>query len=284
MAQVTVITPSLNYAHFIDDALASVRGQKGAAVLHLVQDGGSSDDTAEVVGRYPEVEWHCEQDTGQSDALNKALERVTAPWVGWLNADEFYLPGALDMLIAHGERTGADVVYGDAVFVDAEGRLQRLLPQHRFSNFVLRHYGCYIPTCATVFRRGALGESPWDDDARLVMDWRVFLKIQKRGGRYAHVKYPAGAFRVHDDRVSAAPMESFGKEIAATRRSFGINRTPPLAGHIAHAALKALDGAYLRQLRAQKLRSADLRWFASEAGHGTVDRLLRQAYRGAARR
>ena len=73
--------------------------------------------------------WASEPDRGQSDALNKALSKAPGSWIGWLNADEFYFSGSLAMLVEHGERMAADIVYGDCVFVDADGNVQRLLPQ-----------------------------------------------------------------------------------------------------------------------------------------------------------
>src|SRR4051794_22482734 len=119
MTDVTVITPSFGYGQFIEDAIRSVLGQQGLRVQHVVQDGGSTDATVDVLKTYSdEVDWVSHPDRGQSDALNEALERAKGTWVAWLNADEFYLPGGLAALVATGEKTSADVVYGDNVFVD----------------------------------------------------------------------------------------------------------------------------------------------------------------------
>ena len=59
------------------------------------------------------------QDDGQSDAINKGFLRATGDLVGWLNADDYYLPGGLEA-IAHAaeEHPEADIIYGDCVFVD----------------------------------------------------------------------------------------------------------------------------------------------------------------------
>ncbi len=180
---VSVLTPSLNYADFIRDALLSVQGQTGLSLEHIVQDGHSTDGTVEVLRDFgPDVRWRSEPDEGQSDALNKALSRAGREWIALLNADEFYLPGGLEMLVEAGERTGADVVYGDCVFVDEEGRFLRLLAAHRFGRRTLRSYGCFIETCATLFRRSALSEGIWDVELRRIMDWDLFLDLRRRGG------------------------------------------------------------------------------------------------------
>jgi glycosyltransferase involved in cell wall biosynthesis len=282
---VSVLTPSLNYGRFIEDALMSVRRQPGIAVQHVVQDGGSSDETVELLSRFGErLEWTSEPDRGQSDALNRALERATGRWIAWLNADEFYLPEAIVHLIQVGDRSGADVVYGDAVLVGQDGRLLRLLPQHRFSARVLKEYGCYISSNCTVFRRSILGTSPFDESVRRVMDWDLYMKLARHGARFVHIHRPVAAFRLHPDQVTAAPHHHFDRENAAMAERHG---RPTDAGdrwkaswigRWMHPLYKALDGAYLRQWRARAFRGCDLRWFRSEVGERSVDRFVRETY------
>ena len=165
MAEISVLTPSYRYARFILDAIESVVRQDRLTVEHVVQDGTSDDGTVDILKSYDDrIVWMSEPDEGQSDALNRALARANGTWIAWLNADEFYLPGALATLARQAERAGADVVYGDCVFVDANGRIERLLPQHRFSGKILREYGCYIPSNTVLIRRSVLGDAPRGSD------------------------------------------------------------------------------------------------------------------------
>src|SRR4249919_3843647 len=111
MIDVSVLTPSYGYGRFIADSIESVIRQDGMRIEHIVQDGGSEDETLNVLRSYGDhVTWTSEPDKGQSDALNKALAMATGRWVAWLNADEYYLPGGLASLIQEGERSGTDVV------------------------------------------------------------------------------------------------------------------------------------------------------------------------------
>src|SRR5262249_6710278 len=143
MVDVSVLTPSLNYARFIEDALISVRDQRNGdlTVEHIIQDGLSSDGTVDVITSFRGVTWSSEADRGQSDALNKALEKASGRWIAWLNADEFYLPQGIAHLVRVAERARAGVAYGDCLFVDGDGRLLRLKAQHRFNARLLREYG-----------------------------------------------------------------------------------------------------------------------------------------------
>jgi glycosyltransferase involved in cell wall biosynthesis len=285
LVDISVLTPSFGYGRFIEDAILSVRRQEGLAVQHVVQDGGSSDGTLQVLSRHESyVDWVSEPDEGQSYALNRALSRATGRWVAWLNADEFYLPRGLARLVEAGERSTSDVVYGDCVFVDEKGCVQRLLSPYRFSARVLRSYGSLISSCCVIFRRSALGEDPWDVRVRRVMDWDLYLSLLSRDARFLHTPYPVGAFRVHADQVTAVPWQTWQEEDESMAARYG--RPTGLSerwrsykrGRWLHRVHKVLGGSYLREVRARALYGADLRWFDSEVGYANWNRLLARCY------
>ena len=291
MVDVTVLTPSRNSAAFIDDAIMSVRAQQGVSVQHVVQDGGSTDGTRDVLARHAAyVEWASEPDRGQSDALNKALAKAKGSWVGWLNADEFYLPGGLAKLVIVGERTGADVMYSDCAFVDESGSFNRLLAHYPFSARVLRNYGSCLSSCSAIFRRSALARDPWDVDIRRVMDWDLYMKLLAAGAGFRHVAYPVGAFRTHPNQVTAAPWQTwrdedermaarYGRPTSLEQRWKAYTKWRRL-----HQAHKLLTGAYGRERRASALMGRDLRWFASDEAHANVVQLYRRSYGRSGRR
>lgn len=282
---VSVLTPSYGYGRYIGDCIDSVLEQDGVEVQHVVHDGGSTDETVAVLECYDgRVDWVSEPDAGQSDALNKAVDRATGRWVAWLNADEFYLPDALRTLVQQAERHDADVVYGDAVFVDEGGRLRRLAPQHRFSRRVLAEYGCYISSCAVLFRREVLARHSWDTDVRRRMDWDLYMALARDGARYRHVAFPVGAFREHDERVTASGWDEWIEEDSRLAQRYGMAADPyerwrdSRLGRWLHPAFKALDGAYWRQGRARELQGQDLRWFRGTDQRAGCDRLARRSY------
>lgn len=200
---VSVLTPSYGYGRFIRDCILSVGQQEGVSVEHIVQDAASTDGTVEVLREFDRtVRWVSEPDFGQSDALNKALERSMGRWVAWLNADEFYLPGALAALVAHAERSRADVVYGECVFVDEDGRFERLVPEHVFSGRILREFGCFISSSSVLIRRESLGLPPWDTEVKRIMDWDLYMQLLTAGAHFSHLIHPIGAFRRHIEQVT----------------------------------------------------------------------------------
>jgi hypothetical protein len=277
LTDVTVLTPSLGYGRFIEDNILSVLRQDGVSVQHVIRDGGSSDETLAVLRRYHEIEWRSESDRGQSDALNKALAKARGPWIAWLNADEFYLPGGLAELVRRGDATSADVVYGDNVFVDERGCVERLVPQHPFSPLILRLYGCYISSSSAIFRRSSLPAEPWDTSVRMMMDWDLYLRLASQGAKFEKVDLPVGAFRRHESQVTARRSD-FEDEYARLFARHGISPSSRRWGRWLHGAYKLASGAYLRQWRATRFHGRSLLWTSDDAGRATFEALLRSAY------
>jgi len=275
---VSVLTPSYGYGRFIADSIESVIRQEGLHVEHIVQDGGSKDETLDVLRSFDDqVVWISEPDQGQSDALNRALTMATGRWVAWLNADEFYLPGGLASLIHEAERSDADVVYGDAIEVDRDGKMLELRPAHPFVPLILRSYGPFPNTASVVMRRESLGVDPWDPTLKVVMDWDLYLGLQQKRATFRYLPYPVGAYRHHEDQMSAGPGRG---QVAEVRERYQIpsGQVYRKAGLTIHRIYKLVARSYLRQLRARSLRGADLRWFEDGLGIEHFQALLERCY------
>jgi glycosyltransferase involved in cell wall biosynthesis len=278
MIDVSVLTPSYGYGRFITDCIESVIRQDGLNIQHIVQDGGSEDETLDVLRSFGDrLLWTSEPDQGQSDALNRALAKATGRWVAWLNADEYYLPGGLASLIHEAEQSGADVVFGDAIDVDQEGKMIRLRAQHPFSPLILRWYGTF-PSVSFIVRREVLGHHPWDPALTVVMDWELFLGLLDKGVGFSHLAYPVGAYRRHEDQASVGPG-SGGTKVVRERYGIPTNGAYRRMGTALHRLYKLATSGYTRQLRARPFHGTDLRWFRAEVGIEHFRALLARCYR-----
>ena len=121
--KLSIITPSLNQGAFIERTIRSVLDQGYEPLEYLIVDGGSSDDSVEIIKRYEDrlAWWVSEPDEGQTDALNKALRRATGDVIAYVNSDDYYLPGAFERALGALESGEKTWMCGAARFDDEDG-------------------------------------------------------------------------------------------------------------------------------------------------------------------
>lgn len=205
----TIITPNLNYGRFLGECLASVGGQKGVSLEHLVFDGGSTDDSAAVAAGYPQVSWSQGKDTGMSDAINKGFSVAKGDWVIWLNADDRLKPGALAGILMELRKSRADVVYGDYDFIDESGGLIRHMKVPGWSSFVHIYHHCYVPSTAAFYRNSTVIREGHRlrEDFRYVMDGEFYARLDSIGKKFEHVPINIADFRMHGGNASQRHLE-----------------------------------------------------------------------------
>jgi len=219
---VTVVTPVLNGARFLDESIRSVLAQTHPDIEHVVVDGGSTDGTLEVLRRHPHVRWTSQQDAGQSDALNRGLAMARGEMVGWLNADDFYLPHAIASAVREllaDESTAA--VYCNALVVDESGRE---LSRSRSEPFDLERaltFGNVVPQPTVFVRKRIL-----DEVGGLVvryhyaMDFDLWIRIAQRASlRYVDDYW--AAFRLHATSKTGSALRKMWREERLVARSHG---------------------------------------------------------------
>jgi glycosyltransferase involved in cell wall biosynthesis len=184
---ITVVTPCLNARATLEEALASVRSQDYDRVEHVVVDGGSTDGTVELLEKAEGIRFVSEPDRGLSDAMNKGIGMATGDVIGWLNADDIYLPGALSH-VAKGFEEQPDALWltGRCRIIDGAGQEIRK-PVTAYKNFLLAHYSYslyltqnFISAPATfVHKRGHEQAGLYDERFRISMDYDLFLRLGK---------------------------------------------------------------------------------------------------------
>lgn len=274
----SVITPSYNSAEFIEDAILSVSRQSNVSAEHIVVDGGSTDGTLEILKRQDQVKWSSESDRGQSDAINKGFLRASGALVGWLNADDYYLPGGLATIAkAAEEHPEADVIYGDCVFVDREGKIVRSKVEHAFDRSVLMYFGCYIPSTSTFFRRRVIDSGQLlDCEYRVCMDFEYFARLAYQGFIFHYVPRFIAAFRWHDSNVSLKQLDRRAEERRQVQQRFGgitySSSTLEILSRLHRAKRvlrKAVSGNITRELRLRQMIGHETCWLESEFGRQT---------------
>lgn len=181
---VSVVTPLLNQASFVEETIESVKSQGYPALEHIVIDGGSKDGSLEILARHDDdLTWISESDDGQAAAINKGFEMATGDILCWLNADDLLAPGAVQRVVSlFQERPSAAFVYGDAEAIDARGRSYgRRVNVGPGSRRELVEDRDFVVQPAAFWRSRLWDEvGPLDERLRYVFDYELWMRIAAR--------------------------------------------------------------------------------------------------------
>jgi glycosyltransferase involved in cell wall biosynthesis len=243
MTLVSIVTPSLNQGRYLGEALDSVRTQTHRPIEHIVVDGGSTDGSVEILSGRGDVRWVSEPDRGQSHALNKGFATAAGEILGWLNADDAYLPDAVAKAVAALESSGAALVYADVQRVnDDRVNPRRIRSRARWDLWTELNDGNGIFSPAVFFTREAFEVvGGLDESLHLTMDYDLWLRIGKRFP-VRHMDDVWGVQRIHDDAKTIRSFDDFWPERLAVSRRHGGRLVSPL-----------VIRRYVRSPRAQKV-------------------------------
>jgi glycosyltransferase involved in cell wall biosynthesis len=211
---VSIITPSYNQARFLEVTLHSVLDQDYPRIEYLVVDGASTDGSVEIIRRYADhlAWWVSEKDSGQSEAINKGFRRAQGEFVGWLNSDDIYLPGAVSAAVtAFHSHPQAGLIYGDAQAIDTDGKPFNLM---RARQYTLTDLMAFQIICqpAAFMRRSVLEHVGYLDPAyQLLMDNLLWMQMAQKAP-IVYVPQTWAAARYHEQAKNRTRGAAYGRE------------------------------------------------------------------------
>jgi len=221
----SIITPSYNKADFVRQTIESVLTQDYTNFEYIVIDGGSSDQTVEILKEYSDrLYWISEPDRGMSDAINKGFRRAKGEILAWINADDYYYPGAFRSVVDYfAQYPEISIMYGELDYLDRAGMITshwRVVPVWDY-NLLLNGFN-YIPQPATFMRREVF-ETVGDIDVneKRCMDYDYWLRVGKQY-RFGYLPRTLGGIRIMEGTISGiSPVNNMKDGLIVSRRHGG---------------------------------------------------------------
>jgi glycosyltransferase involved in cell wall biosynthesis len=228
---VSIITPSYNQGEFLEQTLLSVLEQDYPHIEYIVMDGGSTDNSLEVIQRYAHrlAYWESQPDRGQAHAINKGLQRATGEILGWLNSDDVLLPDTVRRAVeTFRQHPDVDVVYGRLERMDDRGQPvpTPLLPKDRVVFDKQRVIGeCVVNQPGSFWQRRIQEEiqllreveipglaGPLDESLVYVMDFEYWIRLALAGAQFMRLAQVVARFRLSSASKTVAQSAKMAEE------------------------------------------------------------------------
>lgn len=221
---ITIAVPSFNQASFLNDALTSIYTQE-LPVEVFVADGGSTDGSLEIIQSWEHrlAGWRSHSDAGQAAAINECIRKGTAPFVCWLNSDDWFLPGGLSLLLKALERNkSAPVAYGRCMnFIQRTGRFKPIwVESFNVNRLAVR---CIISQPGTLIRRSA-----WEsvrglnEDLHMAMDYDLWWRLFGLQGEFSFVSEFVAVNRDHaETKTNTQRRRHYSEAMGVVRKYYG---------------------------------------------------------------
>lgn len=258
----SIIIASYNYGSMIEESIKSVLSQSDDDYELIVVDGGSTDNTLDVLKKYDSkiAWWVSEKDSGQSEAFNKGFAKARGEVLTWLNADDLMLPGTIAAVKKAFRRDkNVDWVGGNMVcFESGTYKVNRVFFGPVFYPRIIQGVSSRIPVFgpSTFWKRSIYHKvGPINEKYHYTMDSEYWARLTKAGVTLHRISHYCWGFRIHSDSKTASEFEGMrpketqrkvDAETRMTRQNVGYH--PTRAREYVYTLMRLLDGSYIRAM------------------------------------
>jgi len=223
LPRVSVVTPSFNQGRFLEETIRSVLLQGYPDLEYIVIDGGSSDESVEIIRKYQDwlAYWVSEKDSGQAHAINKGFSHATGEICAYLNSDDVFCRNALrtvtSFLDKHSE---AALAYADCQIIDELSATNDrwVAPEFDLPELLFR---CYIAQPASFWRKSKMATvGDFNADMHYAFDYQMWLRMAAAGQTFSHLPLTLAQHRKAEGTKTVSRPEAFTAEVVSALETF----------------------------------------------------------------
>lgn len=251
--KISIITPSYNQGKYLEQTILSILNQGYADLEYIVIDGGSSDNSVEIIKKYADrlAYWISEKDSGQTEAINKGFKKATGEIVGWINSDDILLPKSLERIsAAFKKRTHPDVIFGWTLRISEDNKIlfNHFLPKP--SLWLAKRGVFYFGQQSWFWKREMFDYLGYlDERCHACMDIEFIMRQFIAKAKMDQVPQILAGFRQHELTKTSQNGDIWTVDRARLKKKYKIlnYRTPKKFAKIVYGLTKLINGNYLRQ-------------------------------------
>jgi glycosyltransferase involved in cell wall biosynthesis len=209
--RISVVTPSYNQGEFIEETIRSILLQGYPGLEYFVVDGGSSDGSVEIIRKYQSwlTWWASKKDEGQTDAINRGLQKSSGALFNWINSDDMLLPNALFHIASafRGNPVAAPILAGSST------SSSQMLLNRRLSTAALVKGKTYFSQPGLWLVCAKVRETGLNARMQFAFDYEMIVRYLNRYPNVDYISKTVAFFRVHERSKSVHSPEMFRREI-----------------------------------------------------------------------
>lgn len=255
LPKISIITPSFNQGKYLEETILSVIGQNYPNLEYIMIDGGSTDNSVEIIKKHQEhfSYWVSEKDKGQSHAINKGFQKATGDIICWLNSDDILMEGALNKVVECFEKDEKlDLVNGHLLLIDEHSRILSNYFILKQKKWYAKHGIFYVAQPSMFWKRTILEKiGLLRDDFHASMDREYLIRIFKNNFTIGHLSKILAGFRMHNSSKSSAGWNNMDylRDLAELQKMYGngYGGKPRLFFQLIYGGEKLVKGVYFKR-------------------------------------
>jgi len=227
LPKISIVTPSFNQGQYLEQTILSVLNQKYPNLEYIIIDGGSTDNSVEIIKKYEKYlsYWVSETDRGQTHAINKGFANATGDIFSWLNSDDLLLPDSINK-VSSINWYNADFCYGQGMWIDKCGDNICYYPTIAPNRYTL---SCKCTLCQpTVFFKRCIYDEIGNLSEKYVcaFDYEYWIRAVNLNKKFKYIPYPLAKSRMYRDNKSLGLREQgLSEAIRLREQCFNNNKS-----------------------------------------------------------